>query len=307
MSTIVIGVDDTERSEDAIVFGRQIADASGANVIVANAFPYSDVPRRAANAEYRRALTEDAKKIAREMRDRLEGIPDDRAQIRVMANPSPAHALHDLASAERASVLVVGSTHTGTVGRVLPGSTGERLLHGSPCSVAIVPKDYRTQPDRPIQRIGVAYNATEEATAAVNAAVDLTRALGAELEVIGVVSAEAYGAPALMGGPSQTMLRQDIDRHVQESLNELVASLPAGVEAKAVRLAGAPDEMLSIHSAKLDLLITGSRGYGPLRSVLVGGVSGRLMRSAQCPVIVVPRGIEAPLGSLFGGTTATAV
>jgi hypothetical protein len=31
------------------------------------------------------------------------------------------------------------------------------------------------------------------------------------------------------------------------------------------------------------------------------------MRSAHCPVIVVPRGIEAPLGSLFGGAAATAV
>jgi nucleotide-binding universal stress UspA family protein len=57
--------------------------------------------------------------------------------------------------------------------------------------------------------------------------------------------------------------------------------------------------MLTAYSEHLDLLIMGSRGYGPLRSVLVGGVSGRVMRSAHCPVIVVPRGIEAPLGSLF--------
>ena len=42
-------------------------------------------------------------------------------------------------------------------------------------------------------------------------------------------------------------------------------------------------------------MLAGSRGYGPLRSVLVGGVSGRLMRTVQCPVIVVPRGAEAPL------------
>jgi hypothetical protein len=28
-------------------------------------------------------------------------------------------------------------------------------------------------------------------------------------------------------------------------------------------------------------------------------VSGRLVREAECPVIVVPRGIEAPLEDLF--------
>jgi hypothetical protein len=43
----------------------------------------------------------------------------------------------------------------------------------------------------------------------------------------------------------------------------------------------------------------GSRGYGPVRAVLAGGVSGRVAREAHCPVIVVPRGVDAPLGDLF--------
>jgi hypothetical protein len=37
-----------------------------------------------------------------------------------------------------------------------------------------------------------------------------------------------------------------------------------------------------------------------------GGVSGRVVRDAHCPVIVAPRGIEAPLDALFSDTTATA-
>jgi hypothetical protein len=53
-------------------------------------------------------------------------------------------------------------------------------------------------------------------------------------------------------------------------------------------------------------MLAGSRGYGPLRSVLVGGVSGRLMRTVRCPVIVVPRGAQEPLGALFATQTATA-
>ena len=51
-------------------------------------------------------------------------------------------------------------------------------------------------------------------------------------------------------------------------------------------------------------MLAGSRGYGPLRSVLVGGVSGRLMRTVQCPVIVIPRGVEAPLATLFGAVAS---
>jgi hypothetical protein len=51
----------------------------------------------------------------------------------------------------------------------------------------------------------------------------------------------------------------------------------------------------------------GSRGYGPLRAVLAGGVSGRVIRGAHCPVVVMPRGVEAPLGELFGATAKASV
>jgi nucleotide-binding universal stress UspA family protein len=33
----------------------------------------------------------------------------------------------------------------------------------------------------------------------------------------------------------------------------------------------------------------GSRGYGPIRRVLLGGVSSRLMRHLDVPAVVVPR------------------
>ena len=40
----------------------------------------------------------------------------------------------------------------------------------------------------------------------------------------------------------------------------------------------------------VDVLFCGSRGYGPIRRVLLGGVSSRLVRHAKSPVVVVPRG-----------------
>ena len=172
-----------------------------------------------------------------------------------------------------------------------PGSTGERLLHGAPCAVAVVPHGYRTRADQSIRRIGVAYDGSDEADAAVTAAVELSRALDAELEIIGVVAPEAYSATALMGGLSSATLREDIERSVQAGLDTVVAGLPADVTGESVRLAGDPADQLGEHSAGLDLMLAGSRGYGPLRSVLVGGVSGRLMRTVQCPMIVVPRGV----------------
>jgi nucleotide-binding universal stress UspA family protein len=223
-----------------------------------------------------------------------------------MAQYSPARALHELCESERPAIVVVGSSHTGHLGRIMPGSTGERLLHGSPCAVAVVPRGYRTHPEEPIRRVGVGVDGSAQSQAALAAGVELARALGVHLEIIGVCSAaDAFGAPAMMGGPGYYTLREDIERLQEESLAEAVASLPAGADAEAVPLAGNPAKRLIERSAQLDLMIVGSRGYGPLRSVLVGGVSGEVVRGAHCPVIAVPRGVEAPLADLFTATTST--
>src|SRR4051794_33310497 len=158
VSTILIGVDASQRSEDAIAFGRRLADVADAHVVVANAFPYSTLPSRSSNAAFREALRDEALEIVHGMRDRLDRVSEDDTLVRVIADPSPAKALHHLAHADRAVLVVVGSSHTGRAGRVFPGSTAERLLHGAPCSVAVVPKDYRTHAEDPIRRIGVAYD-----------------------------------------------------------------------------------------------------------------------------------------------------
>ena len=63
--------------------------------------------------------------------------------------------------------------------------------------------------------------------------------------------------------------------------------------------AGRPADRLIGMTDAVDLMVVGSRGYGPLRSVLLGGVSGQLIRSAACPVVVVPRGAQTTVGSLF--------
>jgi nucleotide-binding universal stress UspA family protein len=172
--------------------------------------------------------------------------------------------------------------------------------------VAVVPKDYRTRADQPIRRIGVAYNNTDEARAAVTAAVSLARALGTELEIIGIVSTEYFTSPALMGAAGIASLRSDIERHVQETLDEVAANVPADVVAHTRCATGDAEELLTAQTETLDLLVMGSRGYGPLHAVLTGGLSGRLVRTSQCPVIVVPRGVEAPFETLFdSATTAT--
>ena len=61
------------------------------------------------------------------------------------------------------------------------------------------------------------------------------------------------------------------------------------MRAEGRLLDGDPTDALIGESETLDLLVAGSRGYGPVRAVLLGGVSRALVRDAACPVVVSPR------------------
>jgi nucleotide-binding universal stress UspA family protein len=292
VTTLLIGADATPRSEDAIVFGRQLAHATTADVTVA-----SIVGDPAARA--------DAHATVRRMSGLLAGVDAARIHTGVIESRSAAQGLHELAASDSAALLVVGSTHTGHLGRVKPGSTAERLLTGGPCAVAVVPDGYRTAREHALKRIGVAYDGSAEAKSALQAGVAAARALGAVLEVITVIPSDLYGAPALMGGVGYIAIAPDLEQGYRHDLEEAVAGLPADVTAESVVLEGRPWRRLAEKSAELDLLFVGSRGYGPLHAVILGGTSGALLREAQCPVIALPRGAQTELADLFT-TSATA-
>ena len=192
---------------------------------------------------------------------------------------------------EDAGLIVVGSTHTGRAGRVLPGSTAERLLHGSPCPVAVAPKGYAHEatPASP----GSSVAATTEPrprTARSQSAHRIAAATGARLRVIRAFQPLAYDCPPRRASPMGGMRLQ---RHAAgarpEELDEAVASSTATRAASRSSRSATRPRCSSEASEELDLLVVGSRGYGPLHSVLVGGVAGRVVREAACPVIVLPR------------------
>jgi nucleotide-binding universal stress UspA family protein len=84
-----------------------------------------------------------------------------------------------------------------------------------------------------------------------------------------------------------------------QAAREAVAELDDGVETQTDVFVGDPAATLVRVSEHLDLLVCGSRGYGPIRAVLLGGVSRRVVAESRCPVIVLPRGVRASLEALL--------
>jgi nucleotide-binding universal stress UspA family protein len=230
---------------------------------------------------------------------------DTGVQSRSIVDVSVPHALHDFARKQGSGLIVVGSTKRSRAGRVLPGSTAERVLHGAECAVALAPKGYRR---RPIETVAVGFVDTPEGRAALAAAHELARRAGARLRAVAVLHPSGGLDAALAEGtpPQRAHILEGHHRTaIETALAKAVAALPPGVEVRPEIHVDDPADVLLRISAQVDMLVCGSRGYGPIRSILLGGVSRRVIDGARCPVLVLPRGIERPLGDLVGPTKET--
>ena len=288
MRKIIVAVDESDGSRDAITLASALARMTGATLALVNVFPYDQRPSRAANRSFEDYLRHDSHELLERLRTTVAG--EGAIETYAVANPSPAHGLHELAEREDAGLIVIGSTHTRRFGRVLPGSTAERLLHGSPCPVAVAPKGYAERTANEPGIIGCAYDGSASAQLALTAARRIAEATGAQLRVIRAFRPLPYDvAPgsAAMGGASR--YNDAVRQHSAEELETAVERLGADARAEAHFTIGDPADVLIEASGQLDLLLMGSRGYGPTHAVVLGGVAGRLAREAACPVIVLPR------------------
>ena len=80
----------------------------------------------------------------------------------------------------------------------------------------------------------------------------------------------------------------------------------APVEISDEVVDGYADDELARLSDEVDLLVCGSRGHGPIGSVMVGSVSTGVLRKARCPILIVPRGARDGFAALRAPTMAPA-
>jgi nucleotide-binding universal stress UspA family protein len=288
--TIVVGHDGSDSGDDASVLGARLAQATGESLLVVSVFPEENpIGVGRVDAEWVAYMREQAQEVSAHARRFVEEERGVTAEFRVVGSGSAAHGLDDVAEAERASLIVVGSERHGARRRISPGSTGDRLLHGAICPVAVAPRGLRV--DAPIERIGVAYLDTPEGNEAAQFAGRLAAEVGATLTLYTVVARRAEVFSPIIGRDAEEAFLATVREDVQAAMGRARALLPEGVPVQEELLSGDTVEALAaLDEREIDLLVCGSRGYGPVRRVLLGGVLRKLIRRAACPVVVVPRG-----------------
>ncbi len=281
LTNVLVGVDGRSGGHDAVALARRLVDS----------------PRRLTlvhvHEETTGIVVHDFDAAARdEAQWLLEGERESagpEAKSVSIAAPSVGAGLHRLAEQDAADLLIVGTSRHGLVGRVLLGDDTRASLDGAPCPVGIAPAGY-ADISRPIALIGVGYDGSPESDAALALARTLAADSDVKIRALSIVPALS----AAYASPPTTYLNTRIDTLMSEARARL--SELDGVEGRVAY--GLPVEELTAFGEEVNLLLVGSRRYGPARHLMLGSTSKHLTRSARCPLLVLPRVATEPATGL---------
>jgi len=194
-----------------------------------------------------------------------------------VAGATPASGLHDLARRVGADLLVVGSSTKGRWTHLVFGDDVRHTVRDAPCAVAVAPRGQAEQGSH-FGRVGVGWDSSPGARAALDAARDIAGVAGGAVEALEVIV-----MPAPMVAPG-TYAHIPMTPEIERSREQLAAL--EGVEATAVL--GSPEVDLARWSADLDLLVVGASAHGRISRLLLGSVPEQLTRRMAAPLLVVP-------------------
>ena len=183
-----------------------------------------------------------------------------------------ARGLKRVLSQEHRQLVVCGSSHRGDTGKASIGHTTRQLIQDGHYALAIAARGLSGHGELAITRVGVGYDGGPEACAALAWAAAIAEGCGAHLTVRGVINdhVPALGWPSLWIEPFRECWNEVMDEEVQAlrtSIEAITAGLSVPVTATVDR--DVPAASLLDLSAATDLLVIGSRRWGPMARLLL--------------------------------------
>ncbi len=192
--------------------------------------------------------------------------------------------------------LVAMATHRGSaLARGVLGSVTDRVLHSTGIPVmAVHPEQIgafsgdKAQPESVL----VPLDGSKRSTGAIDIAMELAKAAGAEIVFMRVVRYPYYGmagADAFVHSSEYGFSFQR--REAEEALQEFVKKAgSAGLAARAVVGTGSPAGAIlsQAESMSRPLIVMSTRGESGIKRWMLGSVTDKVVRSAGLPVVVVP-------------------
>ncbi len=236
----------------------------------------------------------------RDIQRQVEELSIDPATVEIVARQGdPAEEI--VAEARHHELVVMGTSGRGAAGRLLFGSTSDRVMRHSETPVLLVRGSEDTTFTDAFGRVVVPLDGSDLAETAVPVAARVVAMLGAQLHLVRAVGMEEVLqtlrdyrpeslAPSYEEGddPYETA-RKSTDAQAREYLDKVSGRVgAAGIPVTSELLSGtAIFELLQIVEPQ-DLVIMTSRGQGGWKRWSVGSVAEKMVREAKAPVLLVP-------------------
>ncbi len=141
-----------------------------------------------------------------------------------------------------------------------------------------------------LKKILVPQDFSEYSLHALKYAVTFAEFFKAELLVLHIVEPIVYPADFSFGQVSIPAMEEEIRKHSEEQLSELVGKeVPAGIKATPLIRVGKPFiEIVEVAKGEnADLIVISSHGRTGMDHVLFGSTADKVVRKAPCPVLTV--------------------
>jgi nucleotide-binding universal stress UspA family protein len=279
--TIVVGYRPDEHGEDALALARVLAGARSTERVTV-------VEIVDGSRSHPKAVDPPA----------LDWPAHVEVAARAVKADAVADALRSIGAEESADIVVLGSTHRGLAGRVFAGTTASALFGDAPWPIVIAPRNFRGSP-APIRTVGVAFDNSSEAQAALDWAAEVAVEFSAAMRLIGVVApplpAEAWAGSvpgeAWAGGLSIAESMQVSDNLRDRSRGDLERARASVGRSDAETVTVVGDVVAGLRDAaeQLDLLVVGTHHEELFGRLLMGSVSRGLAHGCPAPLAAVPR------------------
>jgi nucleotide-binding universal stress UspA family protein len=284
---LVIGYDGAPGGADALALGLGWARQLSVRAVIVTVYPGpAPIGPGRVDVEW----VADRRREAERLLDEALTVtsPATSVEFKAVGSGSASHGLHDVAEELGASLIVLGSQ---TERRLLPTSTGERVIAGAPCPVAMPPRGWRDRASHDLGRIVVAFVPTLDGREALRVAATLALRAGARLHVVTVVAGPAEVMSYRIGEDVDRMYVSAAKETFEQSIEQAISELASDITASGEVIVGDDPvgTLAAMANSSFDPFFVGSRGYGPIRRVLLGGVASRLLRRLDIPAVIVPR------------------
>ncbi|SFH56934.1 universal stress protein [Planctomicrobium piriforme] len=288
---LLVAVDGSKSSADALAFLEKFPFAQKPDVIVAHTCPVPNlteigvaVPSQI-QQEIERSRAE-GWEIAKKAAIRCESWAKA-VKAELLGGPAAAREIVDAAAREQVELIVLGARGLGAVSRFLLGSVSDSVAKHAPCSVLVVRPPQADRAQRGA-RIMFAVDGSEASHSAVRRFAALPLGKDAEILVMTVVdTVQAYHTEyTLQRSPALTSLLERTRSHLEADVAQLkaaTANIRTVLKEKSDAAAYLLDE---VDRWKPDLLVVGNTGKTGWERVLMGSVSTRLLHHAPCSVWV---------------------